>query len=288
MQTIYIDISNKGVIPTIYAKQGDVGRKFEIVFTDSGLPYTPPNASVFSVWYSGTSGEGNYTDIGDRSAFSINANKVSVEMIAQMLENFGDGVLCLVLNESNGNQIGSWNIPYMCEQVPGIDSEEAKSYYTAFSEAVANLPYPDNTLSVAGKAADAAATGAALAGKASLLQVYPVGAIYISTVSTSPASLFGGTWEQLKDRFLLGAGGSYSNGATGGEATHTLTVDEMPSHGHQLSRVANAKVTTGGANILPAGEDWAQGTTTTSAAGGGQPHNNMPPYLAVYIWKRVA
>lgn len=166
MQTIYLDISNKGVIPTIYAKQGDVGRKFEIVFTDSGLPYTPPNGSAFSVWYSGTSGEGNYTDIGDRSAFSINANKVSVEMIAQMLENFGDGVLCLVLNESNGNQIGSWNIPYMCEQVPGIDSEEAKSYYTAFSEAVANLPYPDNTLSVAGKAADAAATGEALAGKA--------------------------------------------------------------------------------------------------------------------------
>lgn len=166
MQTIYLDISNKGVIPTIHAKQGDVGRKFLVVLTDSGIPYAPPAGSIFSAWYEGDSGEGNYTDIGEKSAFSANGNKVTVEMIAQMLSNDGDGVLSLVLNDPNGNQISTWNIPYVCEFVPGIDSEAAENYYTAFSNAVQNLPYPDASLSVAGKAADAAATGAALNGKA--------------------------------------------------------------------------------------------------------------------------
>ena len=72
-------------------------------------------------------------------------------------------------------------------------------------------------------------TDAATKGYADLA-TYPVGAIYISTISTSPASLFGGTWEQLKDRFLLGAGDTYAAGATGGEAAHALTVNEMPPH----------------------------------------------------------
>ena len=145
----------------------------------------------------------------------------------------------------------------------------------------------DQSLSVAGKAADAAATGEALAGKASLLQAHPVGAIYISTVSTSPASLFGGTWERLKDRFLLGAGDSYAAGATGGEATHTLTVDEMPSHNHEIPfsplAVADQAFTWGNENLRGAGAShW------TKEMGSNLPHNNMPPYLAVYMWKRVA
>ena len=62
--------------------------------------------------------------------------------------------------------------------------------------------------------------------------IYPVGSIYLSVGTTSPATLFGGTWVQLKDRFLIGAGNNYSNGATGGETSHTLTASELPSHSH--------------------------------------------------------
>lgn len=76
-----------------------------------------------------------------------------------------------------------------------------------------------------------------------LSSVYPVGSIYMSVAATSPATLFGGTWEQLKDRFLIGAGGSYSAGATGGATAHTLTVAEMPSHNHSFTGSA---VTSGG------------------------------------------
>lgn len=71
--------------------------------------------------------------------------------------------------------------------------------------------------------------------------VYPVGSVYMSVNSTSPATLFGGTWEQIQDSFLLSAGSTYTAGNTGGSASHThttgdhkLTANEsgMPSHGH--------------------------------------------------------
>ena len=64
------------------------------------------------------------------------------------------------------------------------------------------------------------------------LSFYPVGAIYQSTGSTSPASLFGGDWERIQGRFLLGTSSSYSVTATGGEERHTLTISEMPRHNH--------------------------------------------------------
>ena len=65
--------------------------------------------------------------------------------------------------------------------------------------------------------------------------IYPVGSIYMSTNDVNPQSIFGGSWEQIKDRFLLSAGDSYKVGATGGEATHKLSTAEMPTHNHSYS-----------------------------------------------------
>lgn len=130
--------------------------------------------------------------------------------------------------------------------------------------------------------------------------LYPVGSIYMSVKNTSPATLFGGTWEQIKDRFLLAAGSSYAAGATGGEATHKLTVAEMPSHTHVQNQHRHSM-----------GAIWSDGTgsdsryvmeskrgtqtrytaystPTNQNTGGGGAHNNMPPYLAVYVWKRTS
>ncbi len=65
--------------------------------------------------------------------------------------------------------------------------------------------------------------------------VYPVGSIYTSTKNVSPATFLGGTWTRIKDTFLLAAGDTYAAGTTGGSSTHTLTVDEIPSHAHGLN-----------------------------------------------------
>ena len=119
--------------------------------------------------------------------------------------------------------------------------------------------------------------------------IYPVGSVYISVNSTSPATLFGGTWVQIKDTFLLSAGDTYTAGNTGGEATHTLTTTEMPSHSHNAYLKAPFAIQTNGGTEFAA----LYNTGTSSNAyitntGGGQAHNNMPPYLVVYMWKRTA
>lgn len=163
--------------------------------------------------------------------------------------------------------------------------------------------------------------------------IYPVGAIYISVNSTSPGTLFGGSWERIQDRFLLSAGSSYSAGSTGGSATHTLTASEMPSHTHTFTGTAqshthisciynqnnqNFNMATSGIRLSAASfgaQDWvditkASNITTAGGEGGdpcgvtkatsitpkgtnsntgsGSAHNNMPPYLSVYVWKRTA
>lgn len=124
--------------------------------------------------------------------------------------------------------------------------------------------------------------------------IYPVGSIYLSVSSVSPATIFGGTWVQLKDQFLLGAGDTYTVGDTGGEAEHTLTTDEMPSHDHTSvvgTSGQNFWTGSGGTYITVASGSaygFNYGWSKTSSAGNGQAHNNMPPYLVVYMWERTA
>ena len=140
--------------------------------------------------------------------------------------------------------------------------------------------------------------------------VYPVGSIYMNVNSTNPGTLFGGTWEQIQGRFLLGMSSSYPAGSQGGEATHTLTTNEIPNHGHYLGQQGNTsrmlptnnattdpsheyyvtEVESSGSTYLKPNVTWGgylvAGTLTNTPYD--QAHNNMPPYLSVYIWKRTA
>lgn len=148
---------------------------------------------------------------------------------------------------------------------------------------------------------------------------FPVGSIYMSVNSTNPSTYFGGTWVEIQGRFLLGRSSSYTAGSQGGEASHKLTASEMPSHSHSLS--INTTSLTGSlksviyktytaSGIVSQSKDTPNKNCGTSAnsfggatysinashnhsgsigsAGGNAAHNNMPPYLAVYIWKRTA
>lgn len=124
--------------------------------------------------------------------------------------------------------------------------------------------------------------------------VYPVGSIYMSVNSTNPANLFGGTWEQIQGRFLFGMNSSYPAGSTGGEITHKLTNAEMPAHSHYMasgnSGAPDTWTPNSGSYLVNSVTDdkhtwWAQ--IGMNEAGGGAAHNNMPPYLSVYIWKRT-
>ena len=117
-------------------------------------------------------------------------------------------------------------------------------------------------------------------------KIYPVGSIYMSANATNPGNLFGGTWQQIAGRFLLAAGGGYSAGETGGEATHKLTVSEMPAHTHGIDYqgIYGAASGTWNGGVAATGS----GTVQTKSTGGGGSHNNMPPYIVVYVWKSAA
>lgn len=117
---------------------------------------------------------------------------------------------------------------------------------------------------------------------------YPVGAIYLSVNDTNPATLFGGTWERIGGRFLLGADDTYSAGSTGGEAEHTLTIDEMPKHNHEIDNLNASGNATPYMTVQAQDKKGYGGNVQTMFAGGGKPHNNLPPYLSVYMWKRVS
>lgn len=142
----------------------------------------------------------------------------------------------------------------------------------------------------------------------SALSAYPVGSIYMSVNATDPGTLFGGTWEQLEDKFLLAAGTEYSAGATGGSAEHTLTIDQMPSHHHAVAQQYLHRLDSYDDNFANYGQGgslsgWGLAVASqnntgitrlgiqghdTQDTGSGQSVNHMPPYLAVYMWKRIA
>lgn len=126
-------------------------------------------------------------------------------------------------------------------------------------------------------------------GKALLDLLHPVGSIFQSTDSTSPAKLFGGTWEQIKDVFLLAAGDSHAVGSTGGEEKHVLTAAEMANHTHGYDYTGQSDTTgTGAIKIVSPGGTANAYTGKATSNCDGQAHNNMPPYLAVYTWRRTA
>lgn len=158
--------------------------------------------------------------------------------------------------------------------------------------------------------------------------VYPVGSLYTSFNSTNPADIVGGTWEQIQNCFLMAAGSSYAIGTSGGSATHThtsaahthttaghvLTVNEMPSHKH------NVCIGTGATNYVnwldaqqsSSRDSWGYGYSSSIvgnslyaiATGGGASHSHgntgsttpgatgasssLPPYKTIYMWQRTA
>lgn len=131
--------------------------------------------------------------------------------------------------------------------------------------------------------------------------VYPVGAIYISYTKYSPAELFGGTWQKVIGGFLYAEDDTHPAGTVGGEETHTLTVDEMPKHRHSSNSYQDGYPNSG---LVGEGSfcTWVNngkydnnepnygeiGSVRTSWMGGSKPHNNMPPYRSVFMWRRIA
>lgn len=124
---------------------------------------------------------------------------------------------------------------------------------------------------------------------ATLLQsIYPVGSVFISGSNSIPAAIATvGTWTRVEDRVIIGASNKYPVDSTGGEDEHTLTVNEMPSHNHEVS---NTFFSGGGGTFSVqsfGGSDYNKKPVVESR-GGGEAHNNMQPYKAKFMWERIS
>ena len=120
---------------------------------------------------------------------------------------------------------------------------------------------------------------------------HPVGSIYMSVNDTSPAVRFGGTWERIEDTFLLAAGSTYEAGETGGETTHSLVNAELPPLSvttYQASASTSSISYAGGSVSRTIVASVKNNTGSASFGGTSKAFSIMPPYLAVYIWKRVS
>lgn len=129
-------------------------------------------------------------------------------------------------------------------------------------------------------------------------KIYPINSIYMSINSTSPATLFGGTWEQIKDTFLLAAGNTYSNGTTGGSSSHTHNTSSLYAgislNGSALYQSYVSATHTPNWVMKPSSlSQWEAVSNETKGdvtklVGTLGTTSNMPPYLTVYVWKRTA
>ena len=177
----------------------------------------------------------------------------------------------------------NFNVPVSVLSPTNSNNPTTKQYVDDLTEVI-SLAVQDNTDNIA-----------ALSNQVSNIKstifddIYPVGSIYMSVNDTNPANLFGGTWTQLKDRFLLGAGSTYTNGSTGGSATQRLSVANLPSHTHPQYVATNGGSTSANLDYngwVSNGKAVAQGIPT-GATGQGTKFDIMPPYLVVYMWQRT-
>ena len=169
---------------------------------------------------------------------------------------------------------------------------------TGNASTLGGVKLSDSTSSTSSTSGGIAATPAAV--KAAIaeakLAAWPIGSIYMSVNSTSPANLFGGTWERISDTFLFAASSSYPAGSTGGEFTHKLTQSELPNYSLSVANGSNVIRSKTGSSAdayvqtqssgwgIP---NWESKTVTVASGGSGAAHNNMPPYLSVWMWKRT-
>lgn len=119
---------------------------------------------------------------------------------------------------------------------------------------------------------------------------YEENSVYITADSISPAYYYGGIWEELSGVFLLANGTTFPANSSGGEATHVLTVSETPWHQHAITARQSGSGSGGNCmeSIGNAYNSWGYATSAMAGVTGSAPHNNMPPYIAVHIWKKIS
>ena len=268
-------------------RMGDYGK---VTFSGAITALSNKNTAAYAVQYrevgtenwsnAGSAAAGNYAPAGAYVVFAADKSKrYEVRVVAtDAFEAIGSAVRDLPAAYAllhHAKHLLSMGIGRLCDKANALQ--------------VGLKAYFDEDVEIAGTLK--------LSGKTLVDLIYPVGSVYISfNNKADPSVLFGGTWERIRNRFLWAADEYGVMGATGGEESHTLTEAEIAPHKHAMAYGPDSSegstgfsygIAAGSATNSAGGRGYESNLGTFSA-GGGQPHNNMPPYLAVYTWKRTA
>ena len=298
---IYLDIESRGDLQTVKVTDQDNGiQVVNVTLFQNGTAYALTTDVSIAIRGKTPAGEKILDAATAKTDYSAEFT------ITEAMSATAGRYLCSIqLTGSNSSRKVIPAFFLLIEKDPVSDSDvEASSEFTALSTALEQVSDITDLTNRVGVLETDKADKTALSGYMTSAQVQdaiaaaladrwkvdkPVGCLYMSFESTSPATLFGGSWTQLKDRFLLAVGDTYkSAGLTGGEATHTLTIEEMPGHSHQQYVTAGSGTDATRCDYNEDGTFSKYPQCTTSSMGGGVAHNNMPPYITVYMWKRIA
>ena len=244
---------------------------------------------------------------------AISDGKVILFVTAQMSAAAGEGAANLTLTKNTRKESTS-AFSFVVDSAAAPEdmwSEYEMSYYEsvlsrvdeALIAAGSVAEYAESAESSASAAAASASQAQAIA-MADVIACYPVGSVLITTTNTNPGTIIGGTWTAIEGKFLLAQSNSHPAGETGGSENVTLTAANLPAHRHLIMNNNPADSTPTSSNTLARydrsfgareGEYYNLNTNSgeavwgrTSATGSGTAHNNMPPYVAVYVWERTA
>ena len=298
---IYLDIESRGDLQTVKVTDQDNGiQVVNVTLFQNGTAYALTMDVSIAIRGKTPAGEKILDAATAKTDYSAEFT------ITEAMSATAGRYLCSIqLTGSNSSRKVIPAFYLLIEKDPVSDSDvEASSEFTALSTALEQVSDITDLTNRVGVLETDKADKTALSGYMTSTQVQaaiaaaladrwkvdkPVGCLYMSFESTSPATLFGGSWTQLKDRFLLAVGDTYkSAGLTGGEATHTLTIEEMPGHSHQQYVTAGSGTDATRCDYNEDGTFSKYPQCTTSSMGGGVAHNNMPPYITVYVWRRIA
>lgn len=263
-------------------RMGDYGK---VTFSGAITPLSDKNTAAYAVQYreagtdywsnAGSAEAGNYAPAGAYVVFAADKSKrYEVRVVAtDAFEAIGSAVRDLPAAYAllhHAKHLLSMGIGRLCDKANALQ--------------VGLATYFDEDVEISG--------GLKVGGKSICDLIYPVGSIYIAYNHTNPSTLFGGTWERIEQAFLWACSPSQGIGNTGGEMTHTLTQDELPSVQMDIKVDSggwlgyyNTNATSG--NGI-AGLGYNTGSRLYAEFGGGKPHNNMPPYIQVSMWRRTA
>ena len=277
-------------------RMGDYGK---VTFSGAITALSNKNTAAYAVQYrevgtenwsnAGSAAAGNYAPAGAYVVFAADKSKrYEVRVVAtDAFEAIGSAVRDLPAAYAllhHAKHLLSMGIGRLCDKANALQ--------------VGLNAYFDENVQVGGNLT--------VGGKTLVDMIYPVGSVYISfNNEADPSVLFGGTWERIRNRFLWAATENGVMGETGGEASHTLTVEEMPSHkGHLSAGIAGTAPYEKGnykgylnSSTMTAAGDIGRGWNVylgnemhpaSEPVGGGQAHNNMPPFIQVAMWKRIA